>query len=107
MKSYLRKCAQAITIMDAMDALGDHLSGVLQGSVFELSDICFLYSMFPLSDTVRRYDVSYHSYAGDTQLCVALDQKDTSNVSDMVKSLECCIHNIGIWLLGNRQKIND
>ena len=50
--------------------------------------------------------VSMQSYVDETQLYVAFDHKDPSNVNEAMNSLECCSANIRIWMIRNRPKMN-
>ena len=105
LNSYLRSRTQAVTIMDAMSVLAELLYGVPQGSV--LGPLLFVLYVLPLSDIARQHGVSMHSYADDTQLYISFDHRDPSSITKAVKSLECCIDDIRIWMLRNRLKMND
>ena len=48
-----------------------------------------------------------HSDAHDTQLYVAFDHKDPFRMSEVMKTLECCIADIRIWMLRNRLKVKE
>ena len=91
--------------MDTMSALAELLFGVPQRSV--LGPLLFILYVLPLSDLVRRYDVSMYRYVYDTQLYISFDHKDLSRVNKEVKSLECCIADIRSWILRNRLTTND
>jgi len=105
LNSYLRSRTQAVTVMDAMSVLAELLFGIPQGSV--LGPLLFVLYVLPLSDIARQHGVSMHSYADDIQLYISFDHKDSTSVSEAVKSLECCIDDIRIWMLRNRLKMND
>ena len=105
LNSYLRSRTQTVSIMDAMSVLAEVVFGVRQGSVSE--PLLFVIYVFSLSDIVRQHNISMHWYADDAQLCVAFGHKDASSTREPMKSLECCIADIRIWMLRNRPKMND
>ena len=63
--------------------------------------------VLPLSGTVQQHNVSMYSYADDSELYVAFDHKHPSCMSQVMKSLECCIADIMIWMLRNRLEMKD
>ena len=84
--------------MVAMSILAEVLFG---GSV--LGPLLFVMC----ASTVQQPNVSMHSYKDNAQLYVGSDHKDPSGISKAMKSLECCIFDIRIWILRNRLKMND
>jgi hypothetical protein len=99
LNSYLRTRTQTVTIMDAISVLAELFLGVPEGSVSR--PLLFVLYVFPLSDIARQHGVSIHSYGDDTQLYISFYHRDLSSISKAVKTLECCIDDIGIWMLRN------
>ena len=74
--------------------------GVPQGSV--LGPLLFNLYMLPLGSVIRRHGISFHSYADDTQLYVAVSPDDTGPID----SLFNCISDIKAWMSQNFLQLN-
>ena len=63
----------------------------------------FLYT-YPLRNIVSKYNLSYHSYADDTQLYMSFkpSQKDANTC---ISCLEDCIRDIRLWMKQNFLKL--
>ena len=77
--------------------------GVPQGSVLGAR----IYTMYvrPMSEIINRHNVSYHSYADDSQLYIQCDNNEES-IRCAINRLERCILDICEWMSGNSLKIN-
>ena len=77
--------------------------GVPQGSVLRAR----IYTMYvrPMSEIINRHNVSYHSYADDSQLYIQCDNNEES-IRCAITRLERCISDICEWMSGNSLKIN-
>uniref|UniRef100_A0A3Q3RNJ0 Reverse transcriptase domain-containing protein n=1 Tax=Mastacembelus armatus TaxID=205130 RepID=A0A3Q3RNJ0_9TELE len=74
--------------------------GISQGSI--LGPLFFNLYMFPLGQLIRSNNVSYHNYAGDTQIYISL----TAGEYGPVDSLCHCIEQITLWMQNNFLQIN-
>ncbi|XP_073804016.1 uncharacterized protein isoform X1 [Danio rerio] len=88
-------------------SIGDHRSrwtpmtcGVPQGSI--LAPLLFNLYMLPLSQIMRKNQISYHSYADDTQIYLALQPNDYSPIETLCQ----CIDEMSNWMCQNFLQLN-
>ena len=88
-------------------SIGDHKSewtsmtcGVPQGSI--LAPLLFNLYMLPMSQIMRKNQISYHSYADDTQLYLALSPNDYSPIDSLCQ----CIDEVNSWMCQNFLQLN-
>ena len=107
----LKWCSSYLFGRNQRVCIGDSVSdpvylnySVPQGSV--LGPQWFLIYTYPLRNIVCKYNLSYHSYADDTQLYMSFkpSQKDADTC---ISCLEDCIRDIRLWMKQNFLKLND
>lgn len=103
-KSYLSNRMQYVSVDGA--ASSDHAlqCDVPQGSV--LGPILYVLYTSPLSDIVKKFNLSYHFYADDSQLYLSFQPTIPSDRDLAVSNIERCVHEIDHWMLINRLKLN-
>jgi hypothetical protein len=100
LKSYLQERTFFVALGNYTSALAPLTSGVPQGSI--LGPLLFNLYMLPLGQIIKNTQVSYHSYADDTQLYLALSPTD----KDPLGSLCDCLDQINSWLSQNFLQLN-
>ena len=104
-KSYLTGRTQKVIINSCASKTVPLDIGVPQGSV--LGPLLFLIYILPLQHIIRKYGISYHGYADDTQLYLEFDPKDESALLSATVTLENCISELRQWMVLNKLKLND
>jgi retron-type reverse transcriptase len=92
MRSYLTGRFQKVIIEDCESKSVPLQVGVPQGSV--LGPLLFLAYILPLRHLIRKFGVSYHGYADDTQLYIECDPKSTDSLKASLETLEDCIRDV-------------
>ncbi len=58
--------------------------------------------MLPLGNIIRKYGISFHCYADDTQLYISTRQVETSKLSKLTE----CVKNVKDWMTNNFLLLN-
>lgn len=100
LKSYLSDRAQCVSYKNIMSIFSLVKYGVPQGSV--LGPFLFGAYLLPLGDIFRRFGISYHCYADDTQIHIPIRPNDRSQISN----LESCLTAVTEWMSQNFLQLN-
>lgn len=99
LKSYLTN-RSAYTSVDGVRSTSCHLpTGVPQGST--LGPLLFAMYVAPLGSLVESMGVTFHQYADDTQLYIALN-----SVDECLAALSACAEKVNTWFLNNFLMLN-
>ena len=101
-KSYLTDRFQTVVVGDERSSKCPLKCGVPQGSV--LGPVLFTIYTQPLANVIRKFNVSYHFYADDTQIYGSFLPQDSDQ---FFVNIVNCIQEVKVWMDVNRLKLND
>ena len=103
-QSYLSDRMQYVSVDGGTSSKHALQCGVPQGLV--LGPILYLLYTSPLSDIVKKFNLSYHFYADDSQLYLSFQPTIPGDRDLAVSNIERCVLEIDHWMLVNRLKLN-
>ncbi len=99
-KSHLSDRHQFVAVNEEVSYRSQVQNGVPQGSV--LGPLLFTLYMFLLGNIIRKHRVSFHCYADDIQLYIALRAGETHQIEKIIE----CIVGIKKWMMSNFLLLN-
>ena len=103
--SYLTDRQQSIHVNNTSSSSFPLKYGVPQGSVLG-PQIFTIYSSI-IYEIALKYNISYHSYADDTQLYESFNISSAQDLQRATRKLLACIEDIRRWMHVNKLKLND
>jgi hypothetical protein len=100
LRSYLSGRSSYIALGECLSTVVDCTTGVPQGSV--LGPLLFAIFTIPVGRLISKFGVSYHQYADDMQLYMALDLSMSVNLT----RLSDCINAVACWHYENGLQLN-
>ena len=101
LRSYFTDRQQFVKIGDHSSVTMQCASGVPQGSV--LGPLLFTAYVSPVGELIQSHGVSYHQFADDTQLFVAMN---VNNAGPALERLANCSTAVRLWFLQNELQLN-
>ena len=104
-RSYLKNRSQRVKLDNV---LSDHTLlryVVPQGSV--LCPILFSIYVLPICYIIKKYGISYHTYADDTQLYLSFQKSSAESEEYHTGRIQTCIKEIRLWMSQNFLKLNE
>ena len=103
-KTYLQDRQYKVCINSSFSQQHTLKCGVPQGSVLGAR----MYTMYtePMRRIIEKHNISYHSYADDTQLYIHCDNNEIS-IQAAITQLELCIADVCKWMTENALKLNE
>uniref|UniRef100_A0A3P9M6K8 Reverse transcriptase domain-containing protein n=1 Tax=Oryzias latipes TaxID=8090 RepID=A0A3P9M6K8_ORYLA len=99
-ESYLMERSFMVSMDTYFSGVHEINCGVPQGSI--LGPLLFNIYMLPLGNVIRSHNISFHSYADDTQLYIAMSPDDTRPI----EALFNCILDVKLWMANNFLQLN-
>ena len=103
-RSYLSERSQSISIDGVLSALIFLLYGVPQGSV--LGPILFCIYTLKLGMIIRKYGLTFHIYADDTQIYASFSITSKDELLRVLANVVACIQEIKSWMSKCKLKLN-
>ena len=104
-ESYLDDWTSSVEINGKQSSAVVNSIGLPQGSVF--GPIGYTIYTLPIADIAKFHNVSYHTYADDTQLYLAFDPKKPGGLENALRTLSACVADIKTWMCRNKLKLNE
>ena len=59
-----------------------------------------------MADILRFYEMQFHFYADDTQLCISFSTNNDFELTNSITKIEECLSDVDKWMSINRLKLN-
>ena len=100
--SYLTERTHYVSLSNHCSAFAPVHSGVPLGSV--LGPMLFTMYIKHLSAIIDSHSIIHHSFADDLQLQMSAPP---DGISELLHSMQSCIHDVNAWATANMPKLND
>jgi len=104
-RSYLSDRKNRVCIAGESSATSKMKFGMPQGSV--VGPWMFTNYILPIGDIIKRYGLSYHLYADDSQIYISFNPKNPGDAEVCLFKIRACIQEIKRWMAANKLKLND
>ena len=103
-RSYLSQRWQSIVINGTRSSYCKLSFWVPQGSV--LGPILFTLYTTPLGAIAWKYQLNFHLYADDTQLCIGFKPNNAESLPLIISNIQSCVIDIKPWTTANMLQLN-
>ena len=79
---------------------------LLESILIELQPRLLDHLHLPVGGIFLRHNIMSHGYADDTQMYCYVNPRNPTSLQSALRSTECCLNELGQWMVVNKLKLN-